>query len=116
MRLDKFLWFTRFTKTRPLAQQLIAAGHLRIDGQRCDKPHAEVRAGQVLSFPLGSRVRIVRVQRLPSRRGPAPEAQACYADLTTQDRGTRSADAVGHADQDGGRTGALRPVHNAQQD
>ena len=33
MRLDKFLWFARLTKTRRLAQEIVAAGHLRIDGR-----------------------------------------------------------------------------------
>jgi ribosome-associated heat shock protein Hsp15 len=81
LRLDKYLWFARLTKTRPLAQQLIAEGHLRIDGQRCDKAHADVRRGQVLSFPLYGAIRVLRVETLPVRRGPSPEAQACYTDL-----------------------------------
>ena len=81
MRLDKFLWFVRLLKTRNLAQQLVASGHLRLDGRPCDKPHAEVRPGMVLSFPLHDRVRVIRVESLPDRRGPAIEAQACYTDL-----------------------------------
>lgn len=81
MRLDKFLWFARLVKTRALAQALVERGHLRIDGRPCDKPHAEVRPGAVLGFPLGDRVRILRVEALPARRGPAAEARACYADL-----------------------------------
>ncbi|SFS03465.1 RNA-binding S4 domain-containing protein [Sphingomonas jatrophae] len=81
MRLDKFLWFTRLTKTRTLAQALAAEGHLRIDGRAVDRAHAEVRVGQVLSFPLHGRVRVLRVLALPARRGSAPEAQACYDDL-----------------------------------
>ncbi|WP_174274360.1 RNA-binding S4 domain-containing protein [Sphingomonas bacterium] len=81
MRLDKFLWFARLTKTRPLAAALVARGHLRIDGRPCDKPHAEVRSGMVLSFPLHDRVRVLRIEALPARRGSAPEASACYHDL-----------------------------------
>ncbi len=82
MRLDKFLWFVRITKTRPMAAALVEQGHLRIDGRPCDKPHAEVRPGQVLSFAFHDRVRVLRIESLPVRRGPAPEAQACYADLS----------------------------------
>ena len=82
MRLDKFLWFVRLVKTRPLAQTLVTDRHLRIDGRVCDKPHAEVRPGQVLSFPLHDRVRVIRIEALPERRGPAAEAQSCYTDLT----------------------------------
>lgn len=81
MRLDKFLWFVRVVKTRSLAQQLVAEGHLRIDGRPTDRAHHEVRPGNVLSFPLAGRVRVLRIEVLPERRGPAPEAQACYTDL-----------------------------------
>ncbi len=81
MRLDKYLWFARLTKTRALARHLIAEGHLRIDGRPCDKPHAEIRPGQVLAFPLHDRVRVLRIEALPDRRGPAAEAQSCFTDL-----------------------------------
>ena len=82
MRLDKFLWFVRLVKTRSRAQELAADGHLRIDGRPVDRAHAEVRPGHVLAFPLNGRVRVLRVESLPERRGPAPEAQACYTDLS----------------------------------
>jgi len=81
MRLDKYLWFVRLVKTRTLAQEIAVGGHLRIDGRPTTRAHAEVRVGQVLSFPLHDKVRVVRVEALPSRRGPASEAQACYTDL-----------------------------------
>jgi len=81
-RLDLFLWFARLTKTRDGARVLAEDGHLRIDGRRIDRAHAPVRLGNVLSFALHGRVRVIRVQTLPARRGPAVEAQACYADLS----------------------------------
>ncbi len=81
MRLDKLLWFLRLAKSRPLAQRLATEGRVRIDGRPAASAHAEVRAGQVLSFALHDRVRVLRVERLPGRRGPAPEAQSCYTDL-----------------------------------
>ena len=82
MRLDKYLWFVRLVKTRTLAQRLAADGHLRIDGRPVDRAHADVRPGQVLTFALNGRVRVLRVDGLPARRGPAPEAAACYTDLS----------------------------------
>jgi ribosome-associated heat shock protein Hsp15 len=82
VRIDKFLWFVRVVKTRALAQQLAGQGHLRIDGRAIDRAHAEVRVGQVLSFPLHGLVRVLRVEALPARRGPPAEARACYADLS----------------------------------
>ncbi len=82
MRLDKFLWFVRLAKTRSAAQAVASTGHLRIDGRPVDRAHATVRIGHVLSFPLHDRVRVIRVEALPVRRGPAAEAQACYTDLS----------------------------------
>ena len=81
MRLDKFLWFVRVVKTRSSAQDIAAGGHLRIDGRPTTRAHAEVRVGQVLSFPLHDKVCVLRVEALPTRRGPVSEAQACYTDL-----------------------------------
>ena len=81
MRLDRFLWFTRLAKTRSAAQAIAAEGHMRIDGRSVDRAHAAVRVGNVLTFVCNGRVRVVRVAALPPRRGPAPEAQACYDEM-----------------------------------
>jgi ribosome-associated heat shock protein Hsp15 len=82
MRIDKYLFFVRLVKSRGLAQRLAQGGHVRIDGRPIDRAHSEVRTGSVLTFILNERVRIVRIEALPWRRGPAPEAQACYTDLS----------------------------------
>ena len=81
MRIDRYLHCIRLVKSRSLAQSLIAGGHLRIDGKRIAKPSEEVRIGSVLAFPLRDQVRVLKVLELPSRRGPAREAQACYEEL-----------------------------------
>lgn len=82
LRLDKFLWFARLAKTRTFAQEVAEAGHMRISGRVVDRAHAPVRVGDVLSFPLHGRVRVIRVEALPARRGPAAEARLCYEDLS----------------------------------
>ncbi|MDO6414014.1 RNA-binding S4 domain-containing protein [Sphingomonas sp. BIUV-7] len=87
MRLDKYLWFARLTKSRTIAQALIEQGRLRIDGRVIDRSHVAVRPGMVLGFPLGDRVRVLRIEALPVRRGPAEEARACYTDLAPQTAG-----------------------------
>ena len=81
MRLDKFLWFVRLTKSRNCAQEVAEARHLRIDGRVVDRPAAAVRVGDTLTFALHDRIRVIRIEALPARRGPAPEARACYTDL-----------------------------------
>ncbi|MBP1805647.1 RNA-binding S4 domain-containing protein [Rubellimicrobium aerolatum] len=81
IRLDKWLWQARFLKSRSLAANLVAEGRLRVNGQPTDKPARAVGAGDVLTFALHGRVRVVRILDLGDRRGPAPEAQALYEDL-----------------------------------
>lgn len=81
MRIDKFLWFARLAKTRSFAQEVAAARHLRIGGRVIDKAAAAVRVGDTLTFPLHGRIRVIRIDMLPARRGPAPEARGCYTDL-----------------------------------
>jgi ribosome-associated heat shock protein Hsp15 len=85
LRLDKWLWQARFFKTRALAAQLVAKGRLRINQTIITKSHHRVRPGDVLTFPHGRIIRVVRVLELGSRRGPASEAQALYEELRDQD-------------------------------
>ena len=84
IRLDKFLWFSRIVKTRALAHQLAEGGRIRIGGRVVDRAHAPVRVGDVLSFALRGQVKIVRVERLPDRRGPPAEARTIYCELTSE--------------------------------
>ena len=81
MRIDRFLFFIRLVKSRTIAQAFIDDGHVRIDGRRVEKPADEVSAGSVVALPLHGQVRIIRVLSLPTRRGPASEARACYQEL-----------------------------------
>jgi ribosome-associated heat shock protein Hsp15 len=81
-RIDKFLWFARFFKSRTLATSVVAGGKVRINGERCDKPSTIVKAGDVLTFPAGPRVRVIEVVAGGTRRGPASEAQTLYVDMT----------------------------------
>jgi ribosome-associated heat shock protein Hsp15 len=81
LRLDKYLWFSRLAKTRSAAQALCESRHLRLDGRVIERASASVKPGQVIVFPQGQRVRVLRVEKLPERRGPFTEAQKSYADL-----------------------------------
>ena len=81
MRIDRFLFFIRLIKSRTLAQAVIDEGHIRIDGRRVEKPTHDVRVGSTIALPLHGQVRILRVLELPTRRGPAAEARACYEEL-----------------------------------
>lgn len=81
LRIDKILWHLRLSKSRSLAQALVAQGHIRINGRRVEKPSVEVKVGDALTIPRGNAVLAIRILAIPPRRGPAPEAQACYAEI-----------------------------------
>lgn len=81
VRIDKWLWFARFLKSRSLATALVASGRLRVNGQPITKAHYLVKLGDVLTFPLGPHIRVIKVLAQGVRRGPAPEAQTLYEDL-----------------------------------
>ncbi|WP_431469263.1 S4 domain-containing protein [Sphingosinithalassobacter sp. LHW66-3] len=84
MRLDRFLWWSRISASRTYARALAEGGRLRINGRRVDRAHVPVRVGDILAFVthLG-KVRVVRIEALPARRGPPAEAAALYTPLET---------------------------------
>jgi ribosome-associated heat shock protein Hsp15 len=90
VRIDRFLFFIRLLKSRTLAQDLVETGHIRIDGKRVEKSSEEVRVGSVVALPLHDKVRVLRVLALPSRRGPASEARACYEELGVDEKSSAS--------------------------
>ena len=81
-RLDKWLWFARFARTRSLAARLVEAGKIRVNREKIVKPAHTVRLGDVITAAVGGRVRVVRVALPGQRRGPADEARGLYEDLT----------------------------------
>jgi len=82
LRLDKYLWFVRLAPSRTSAQALAERGIIRLNGRRIDRAHAPVRVGDLITVPQGHVVRVIRVEALPERRGPASEAQLCYSSIT----------------------------------
>ena len=81
LRIDKLLWHLRLSKSRSLAQALIGEGHVRLNGNRVAKPSVEVKVGDTITMPRGEGALAIRLLSIPQRRGPAPEAQACYSEI-----------------------------------
>ncbi|HSG57969.1 MAG TPA: RNA-binding S4 domain-containing protein [Woeseiaceae bacterium] len=79
LRIDRWLFFCRFFKTRSKATDAVTGGHVKLNGERA-------AAGQRVQ--VGDRIELVRerlaysleVTKIPTRRGPAPEARGCYAE------------------------------------
>jgi ribosome-associated heat shock protein Hsp15 len=78
LRIDKWLWFARFFKSRALAAAVAESGEVRLNGAVVAKAAQGVRPGDELVFPTGPRWHRVKVLALGDRRGPAPEAQGLY--------------------------------------
>jgi ribosome-associated heat shock protein Hsp15 len=83
LRIDKWLWFARFCKSRSLAQSWIEAGEVRLNGQRVEKCSDHVKPGDHIEMPRGLRLRHeIEVLGLADKRGPAPQAQALYRSIS----------------------------------
>ncbi len=80
LRLDKWLWFARFARTRSLAARLCSDGAVAIDGAAVLKPGHPVRIGDVLTLRQGRMQRAVTVLALAERRGSPSEARRLYAE------------------------------------
>lgn len=78
IRLDKWLFFARFAKSRAVAVSMIEAGCVRINSRKVDGAAAPVRAGDVLTLTLPQGVSVIRVLALGTRRGPPAEARMLH--------------------------------------
>jgi len=81
-RVDKWLWCARFFRTRTKATRYVNSGNLRINSNRVKKAHSLIKLDDVLTFSLGSRVRVIRIVSITDRRGPAKDALTLYNDMS----------------------------------
>lgn len=84
-RVDVWLWYARFTKSRALATKLVGEGGVRLvrDGasRQLEKASVEVQAGDALMFQFRGGMKAVKVEAIGIRRGPPAEARALYSEL-----------------------------------
>ena len=85
LRVDKYLWFARFFKTRSLATKRANGGRIRVNGNKIKKSNDPVRVGDILTLAQGKQIRVILVLDLGTRRGPAQEAQNLYEDITPKE-------------------------------
>jgi ribosome-associated heat shock protein Hsp15 len=80
-RIDRWLWHARIVRTRNAAASLADAGYVRVNGARVDGPGRVVRVGDVVTVALDRRVRVLKVQGVVERRGPAGTGRTLYEEL-----------------------------------
>ena len=87
VRIDKWLWASRFFKTRGQAQQAVRGGRIELNDQPV-KPARTVRIGDQLIIGKGELKFEITVLGLSERRLSAPQAQALYeeSDASVQQR------------------------------
>jgi ribosome-associated heat shock protein Hsp15 len=89
LRVDRWLWCARFYKSRAQAAEAVAGGRVHVNGARV-KPSRALRIGDRVAVSLHGRDVEFDVKTIPSRRGPATEAQACYEETPDSvERGLR---------------------------
>lgn len=81
-RIDKWLYFTRFAKTRAAAQEMIAGGHVAVNDEKVLKASREIKTGDELNILRGSVRFFVRVTGFAERRIGAPVARTLYEQLS----------------------------------
>lgn len=86
LRVDKWLWYARFCKSRSLAQAICERGQVRINGDVVSKPNRQVRPGDGIAIELGTVRRHLEVIALGTRRGPASEAAMLYVETAPPEK------------------------------
>lgn len=76
-RIDRWLWFARFFKSRSLAAAAVRRGQVYVNGERV-KPARVVKSGDELRITRGGDEFQVRITAVPTRRGPASQARLSF--------------------------------------
>jgi ribosome-associated heat shock protein Hsp15 len=108
VRLDKWLWAARFFKTRSLASQSIAAGHVKIGGARAKAAHI-VKLGDEVSVVIGPYTHTITVRGLSGVRRGAPEARLLYEESAASIAAREELAATLKADRGSFQPALIRP-------
>ena len=79
LRIDKWLWASRFYKTRSLAADEIDKGRVSLNGAGV-KPSKELRVGDTVEVHMGPVSRRVIVTSLTDKRGSAALAALMFSE------------------------------------
>lgn len=92
LRIDRWLYYCRFFKTRSQATAAVAGGRVRINGERAT-PGSRVAQGDRIDLVRERLPYSLVVNAIPVRRGPAAEARECFVEdeETVRQRETQTA-------------------------
>ena len=85
IRIDKWLWWARFFKTRSLSTKIITKGSVRVNSRPIFKPSFEIKVDDVLTFTSAKSVRVIKVLSLGERRVNYEEARKMYENVEDTD-------------------------------
>ena len=84
IRVDKWLCFSRFFKTHSISRKYIKSVGIRINQNKKFKPSTEISVGDVLTFNVGSSVKVVEVLSCGSGRVSTTETGLLYNEMYSQ--------------------------------
>lgn len=79
LRIDRWLFYCRFFKTRIRSTAAVVGGHVKINDERAT-PGSRVKRGDNIDLVREQLRYSFEVLEIPGRRGPAAEARACYVE------------------------------------
>src|SRR5690606_21160448 len=112
-RIDKWLFFARVVKSRSLAAKLAVGGKVRVNRDKIEQAAHQVKIGDVLTITLDRRILVYKVLLPGERRGPAPEAQLLYEDLSPAPASSSEMTAAALPQRE---SGAGRPIKKERRD
>ena len=77
LRIDRWLFYSRFFKTRSLATAAVSGGHVKLNDERAT-PGSRVKPGDRIDLVRERLFYSFEVLEIPTRRGPAAEARKSY--------------------------------------
>ena len=77
LRIDRWLYYSRFFKTRSRATAAVSGGHVKINDDRAT-PGSRIKRGDRIDLVRERLLYSLEVLEIPTRRGPAAEAKTSY--------------------------------------
>jgi ribosome-associated heat shock protein Hsp15 len=78
LRLDKWIWFARFQRSREVCADLVRSGHVRVNARKVTQPGSFVGIGDILTLALPGQTLVIKITALAERRADAAAAALLY--------------------------------------